>query len=529
MRNLILTGFMGTGKTTVGKILQGMLNMTLVDTDLMIEEREGTKISDIFDIHGEEYFRGLESDAIKAVADGENQIIVTGGGAIVNEDNYNLLKRAGKIVTLSASTDSIISRVAGNDERPLLNGKDLRVEIESLMNIRRKYYNKADLIVDTDEKTPEEVADTIKNYLETKQETVRVELGERSYDIKIGSGILSDTGTELSALGFDDRAVVISNDNIFKLYGDKLIKSLTDAGISVETILVEDGEKSKSLAVANDIITKMLKMRCERSTPLIALGGGVIGDLTGFVSSIYLRGVPFIQVPTTLLAQVDSSVGGKTGVNHELGKNLIGSFYQPRLVMMDTDVLSTLPDDEFLNGIAEIIKYGVISDKELFSYMINNADEILKKGEDSLEPLIHIIKRSCEIKADVVSKDEKESGLRAILNFGHTLGHALEATSSYKGIKHGKAVAIGMVFAAKLSAMKKLCSKEVVDDIISIIDQYGISTDIDLSNIDELINTMKLDKKVKGGNIKFVLPEEIGTILYGIDVNEDELVKLSTS
>jgi 3-dehydroquinate synthase len=523
MRNIIITGFMGTGKTTVAKILEKRLNMKFVDTDKMIEEKAGAGISDIFNNKGESYFRELEREAIKTTAGGSNQIIATGGGAIVDEGNLKALKSAGKIVSLFAGTDTIIKRVSGSDERPLLTGKDLRVEIESLMQKRLKHYKKADFIVNTDGKTPVEVADAIEAHLSKDCETVRVELGERSYDIKIGTGTLESIGAELNSLGFKDKAVLITNEAINKLYADKLTESLEDAGLAVELILVKEGESSKSLDVVNDVITRLLELRCERNTPLIALGGGVIGDLTGFIASIYLRGVPFIQVPTTLLAQVDSSVGGKTGVNHKLGKNLIGSFYQPKLVMMDTEVLDSLPDDEFLNGIAEIIKYGVIRDKKLFEYLRNNADNILRKGKAELG---HIIKRSCEIKADVVSEDERESGLRSILNFGHTLGHALEATSGYKGIKHGRAVALGMIFAAKLSMYKGLCNKSVVDDVINMVEMYGIQTDIEFKDAGKLIETMRLDKKVKKGNIKFVLSNKIGEVSYGINVSEDEITSI---
>jgi 3-dehydroquinate synthase len=524
MRNVILTGFMGTGKTTVGRILEKKLNMKLVDTDDVIEERSAIKIADIFENMGEARFRALESKAIKDVAKGNNQIIATGGGAIVDEDNLRLLKKAGKVICLQAGTDTIIDRICEDNKRPLLKGKDLKIEIEKLMQSRLKYYNKADLILNTDGKEPKEVADEIIDYLNADYEVVRVELGSRSYDIKIGAGIIKNIGSELKSLGYNDKAVVVTNDTVDAIYGDKLLKSLKDAGLDAEKIVVDDSEKSKALNVVNDVITRLLELKCERNTPLIALGGGVVGDLTGFVASIFLRGIPFIQLPTTLLAQVDSSVGGKTGVNHELGKNLIGSFYQPKLVLIDIDVLKTLPDDEMLNGISEIIKYGMIKDTDLFDYLKENKDKIIKKDEDSMK---HIISRSCIIKADVVSADEKEeSGLRSILNYGHTLGHALEALSHYKGIKHGKAVAIGMVFAATLAAKKGLCDKSVINEISCILQMYGIDIDVEIKDVRRIIDTMRLDKKVKKGSIKFVLPFNIGNVEYDVDASEDEISDL---
>lgn len=529
MRNIIITGFMGTGKTTVGRILEKKLNMKFVDTDNLIESRAGKKIADIFKNDGEDYFRKLESEVIMITAKESNQIIATGGGAILNENNLQALKDSGKLFSLFASPDIIVDRVSSNNKRPLLNVKDVKEEVERLLAIRMERYKKADYLINTDGKSAVEIAELIENIISAKYETVSVNLGIRSYDIKIGAGALNNIGAELNSLGFNDRAVIVTNKTIKDLYCDKLYKSLDGALIKHETIIVEDGEKSKSLKVVNDIITKLLEFKCERNTPLIALGGGVIGDLTGFSASIYLRGVPFVQVPTTLLAQVDSSVGGKTGVNHEYGKNLIGTFYQPKLVMVDTDFLKTLPMDEYLNGISEIIKYGVIKDAALFRYLEDSKNKILAMGKDSIEQVAHIIKRSCEIKAEVVSLDEKESGLRSILNFGHTLGHALEATGSYKGIKHGRAVAIGMIFAAKLAVMRGMCDSSVVDRITNLIKAYGISTDIEIKYHEKIIDTMRLDKKVKKGNIKFILPKEIGSVEYDVNVKESEIINALTS
>ncbi len=522
MINVILTGFMGTGKTTVAKILKEKLNMRYVDTDDIIQERAGIKIADIFENMGETHFRKLERDAIRQVTMSGDQVIATGGGAIVDEGNLKALKASGKVICLRARTDTIIDRVCKDDDRPLLQGKDIREKIEKLMQKREEYYNEADYIIDTDEKAPEEIADSIIRYLKADYDTVKVKLGERSYNILIGARILKKVGNELRSLGYTDKAVVVTNSTVNEIYGYRLLKSLKRAGIKAELIVVDDTEKSKSLKVVNDILTKLLELKCERNTPLIALGGGVVGDLTGFVASIYLRGVPFIQLPTTLLAQVDSSVGGKTGVNHKLGKNLIGSFYQPKLVMIDTAVLKTLPDEELLNGICEIIKYGVIKDADLFDYLKDNSAKLLKRDVNSLR---HVIKRSCEIKAEIVSADEREAGLRAILNFGHTLGHALEATSKYKGIKHGRAVATGMIYAANLSFALGACKKALVDDIKGIIDKYGIDTQIRITVAGDIIETMKLDKKVKKGEIKFVLPVKKGEVKYGVSVNEGIIVK----
>src|SRR3990172_3293900 len=259
-------------------------------------------------------------------------------------------------------------------------------------------------------------------------EIVRVELGERSYDIEIGAGLLPSVGEKMRALGLTGRAGVVTNETVAPLYLDAVMKSLSAAGIEAVSLVLPDGEEFKTLPWASHLYDRLMEERFDRKCALVALGGGVIGDLTGFVAATYMRGIPFVQAPTTLLSQVDSSVGGKTGVNHPLGKNMIGAFYQPRLVTADVDTLNTLPREEFLSGMAEVVKYGVIWDAEFFGFIEANRGAILDK-----EPvaLTHIIKRSCEIKALVVGRDERESGLRAILNYGHTVGHAVESLTNY--------------------------------------------------------------------------------------------------
>ncbi|MEK7773341.1 MAG: 3-dehydroquinate synthase, partial [Deltaproteobacteria bacterium] len=279
--------------------------------------------------------------------------------------------------------------------------------------------------------------------------TIRVELGQRSYPIHIERGLLSSIGTRLNDLGFKGRAAVVTNPRVGGLYAKAVCGALEAAGVVPAVITVPDGEEYKTLKEASKVYDGLIERMMERSSPVIALGGGVIGDLAGFVAATYLRGVPFIQIPTTLLAQVDSSVGGKTAVNHPKGKNLIGAFYQPRAVFIDPDALKTLDAREMRAGLAEVIKYGVIWDEGFFSFLEKNAEKLLTPGDE----LITAIEMSCRIKAEVVGLDETESGLRSILNFGHTFAHAIEALSGYGTFKHGEAVAIGMHMAARFSAM----------------------------------------------------------------------------
>ncbi len=350
-------------------------------------------------------------------------------------------------------------------------------------------------------------------------EQVWVELGERSYNIIIDSDILPDIGEVLLPFKLSPKIVVISNPAVFKLYGKTVFESLSEAGFECSEIIIPEGEEYKDYFWTYHILSGLLAHRLDRNSCLIALGGGVIGDITGFAASVYMRGINFVQVPTTLLAQVDSSVGGKTGVNHLLGKNMIGTFYQPKLVWIDADTLMTLPERELLCGISEIIKYGIIWDEELFAFMEQNRDKILKLDFSALK---HIIKRSCEIKADVVSKDEKETGLRAILNFGHTIGHAIETETGYRRFSHGEAVAIGMCLEAEFSSKIGVLNEMGAARIKSLIDSYGLPSELPADiNLDKLIAHMKLDKKVEVGQIKLILPERIGKVIIKKAMVED--------
>lgn len=342
-------------------------------------------------------------------------------------------------------------------------------------------------------------------------EIVAVDLGRRSYQIAIGTGILPRLGERLKSFGFSPTVGVISNPRVFALYGEQVLLSLQVAGFDCFTVLIPDGEEYKDYTWSYYILTELLKRRLDRNSCIVALGGGVIGDMTGFAASTFMRGIHFVQVPTTLLAQVDSSVGGKTGVNHYLGKNMIGTFYQPSLVWIDPSTLGTLPQRELLSGLAEVIKYGIICDEELFDFMSNGKDGIMSLEGAALN---FIIKRSCEIKAKVVADDERENGLRAILNFGHTIGHAIETETRYRRFLHGEAVGLGICLESKLSRLIGLLDKEQLGRITGLIAAYGLPCDLpeDL-NAGNLLSHMKRDKKVVAGEMMFVLPERIGEVV----------------
>lgn len=338
--------------------------------------------------------------------------------------------------------------------------------------------------------------------------TLTVDLGERSYPIHVGEGILSRTGEFLKSAGLSGKVALVTNPTVANFYLQPVSQALTQTGFSVLPVLVPDGEEHKNHESLTAIYDRLVSARLERKSCVVALGGGVIGDLAGFAAATYLRGVPYVQVPTTLLAQVDSSVGGKTGVNHHDGKNLIGAFYQPRLVLIDVDVLATLPRRELVAGLAEVIKYGVIEDVELFRLLENKIERLV--GLDR-ELLIQVITTSCAIKARVVEQDEREDDYRAVLNFGHTIGHALEAATGYREFLHGEAVAIGMAKAAAISSRQGFCDQRSLERIHNLIEKTGLPADLPKSVSGEnLLQRMEVDKKSAGGKIKFVICEGIG-------------------
>ncbi|MBF0607396.1 MAG: 3-dehydroquinate synthase [Candidatus Magnetobacterium sp. LHC-1] len=347
-------------------------------------------------------------------------------------------------------------------------------------------------------------------------EIVPVSLGDRSYDIAIGHGILDAVGQRLKGCGFSKTLALVSNPTVFNLYGERVLASVKAAGFKCSCVLLPDGEEYKDLNWANYILSELLKEGLDRKSALIALGGGVIGDITGFAASIYMRGIGYVQIPTTLLAQVDSSVGGKTGVNHALGKNMIGSFYQPRLVWIDIETLSTLPWRQRLSGLAEVIKYGVIWDADFFRYLVEKTDELLSFIPDNL---IYIITRSCQIKAEVVSGDETESGLRAILNYGHTVGHAIETITGYRKFLHGEAVAIGMYAAACIAVEHSMLAPTDMVQLRNVLESYHLPFSVpDYIDHNQLVGLMYHDKKAVSGGLRFVLPDKIGSVrLVSVD------------
>jgi 3-dehydroquinate synthase len=339
-------------------------------------------------------------------------------------------------------------------------------------------------------------------------QTLAVNLGDRSYPIHVGTGILEQAGELLKQVGIRGKVAVVTNPTVAQLYLDPIHEALSNAEFEVVPILLPDGEEHKNLKSLASIYDRLISERFERKSCVLALGGGVVGDLAGFAAATYLRGVPYVQVPTTLLAQVDSSVGGKTGVNHENGKNLIGAFYQPKLVIIDVAVLRTLPPRELVAGLAEVIKYGIIQDPALFQLLEQRLENLLGLDRELLSQVIAV---SCAIKARVVEADERENDIRAVLNFGHTIGHALEAVTGYRQLLHGEALGVGMVKAAALSVQHGFCDSASFNRVVALVRKAGLPVEMPPGvSLQNLIQAMEVDKKVAGGKIKFVMCEGIG-------------------
>ncbi|MBI1773031.1 MAG: 3-dehydroquinate synthase [Burkholderiales bacterium] len=526
---------MGSGKTTVGRALAKKLNKRFIDTDHEIEARTGVSIPVIFEIEGEASFRQREADVIRDLTGQENIVLATGGGAVLNAESRKYLHERGIVIYLRAGINSILQRTRHDKNRPLLRTADPRKKLEELESQRAPLYQEvAHISIETGRPNVQFLVQTVLDKLaqeklcdipdallsnsktnmsdqstastSTTSAFLNVDLGERSYPIAIGNSLLSDSQFLQSKIK-GKKTVIITNTVVAPLYLATLETALRAAGKEVLSVVLPDGEEQKNWASLMLIFDALLEHKCDRKTTLLALGGGVIGDMTGFAASAYMRGVPFVQIPTTLLSQVDSSVGGKTGINHPLGKNMIGAFYQPEAVIADIGSLQSLPDNELSAGLAEVIKHGAIIDPVFFDWIETNMPALRAKEPKALT---HAILRSCEIKADIVHQDEREGGLRAILNFGHTFGHAIESGLGYGKWLHGEAVGCGMVMAADLSCRLgyiDYVTKTRIKQVVEAAGLPGVAPDL---GEERWLELMEVDKKNEGGKIKFILLKPLG-------------------
>lgn len=511
--NVWFTGFMATGKSRVGSLVAERLGRTFIDTDRLIEERQGRSIADIFSQEGEAGFRIIERETIRELSAREDLVISLGGGSLTIPEAPGIIHGSGLLVRLWARPEVLSERVSRKNNRPLLANLDPAArlaKIQELLEAREKYYALADFSIESTDSHPvEHVAERVVAGLRVwARRAVEVKPhGGDAYPILIGHDWLADFDALLEGLRLSpSHDFLLVTDSNIKNAQQRNLQRISGFAGQCPIFTFPPGETQKSLQVLNRLYTFMLRRGFSRKTCLLQFGGGVVGDMAGFGAATYQRGIPFIQIPTTLLSMVDSSVGGKVAVNHPEGKNMIGAFYQPRAVVIDLSVLETLPRDEFLAGLAEIVKHGVIYDEAYFAFMEQNVDGILRRDPAIMTQLI---RRSCEIKASVVSQDEKETGIRAILNYGHTFGHAIEKITDYSRFSHGLTVALGMRVAGRLATLMGRWSSEEEARQNNLLDKLGLPKEFAVDP-KEAWQAMGVDKKVEKAKRVYILPSRIG-------------------
>jgi 3-dehydroquinate synthase len=526
---LFLVGFMGSGKTAVGQELAQHLGRRFVDTDNLIITKAGKPIPRIFEDDGEERFRTIEAECVAEAAAQSETVIALGGGALIRPENRAVLRETGVSCYLRAAPEILFERVRDDPNRPLLSGLSDEAKLDSIRRMlaeREPTYAASDLVFDTKALTsPQSAAEALECALASPLERkIRVPLGERSYDVIVGAGIADRFGEACASLGLGRQTVLLASPSVVASLVPKLARSLRGTGFAVQTLAIPDGEEQKTFAALEPIYDMLVSGRYDRDCTLVAVGGGVIGDTVGFAAATFLRGVQLIQVPTTVLAQVDASIGGKTGVNHPEAKNMIGAFYQPRLVFTDVDALITLPASQMCSGAVEMVKHAMIADAGLLSLLETHLDAF---GARRLPParLVDLIARNCSIKASVVAADEREGERRQILNYGHTIGHALEAATSYSRFTHGEAVALGMVANGAIALAKGLLAAEHVERQNALLARLGPFPAFDDVAGEALWETMHSDKKVRAGQLTFVLAEAVGRVQIVRDVSREEALR----
>lgn len=507
--NLVLTGFMASGKSTVGRLVADRLGREFIDTDAVIEARTGKRISDIFAEEGEAAFRRLEKELCRELSAPRRLVIATGGGMLLDDENRELIERGGRVICLMVEPEVVIRRLAGCADRPLLAQEDPLLAARRLLEGRLPLYRSFAWQVDTTDLTAEEVVGKVLQQWQARRRVVRTSSGETP--IYIEEGVLNHLGRLVSSVCGNRTLALVSNPTVWEMWGQQARYSLEEAGFPVSRCLIPDGEEHKTLETVRCLYDAFLAAGLDRGSAIVALGGGVVGDVAGFAAATFLRGLPVVQVPTSLLAMVDSSVGGKTGVDLPQGKNLVGAFHPPVLVVIDPLVLGTLSSQQVRCGMAEVVKAGILADPDLFA--------MVQAGPPW--PWIDLLDRSLAVKIDVVQEDPGETGRRAVLNLGHTAGHALERLSDY-ALPHGEAVAIGLVVASHIAAELGVCDQDLPGRVIQALVQLGLPVDWSLPcRPEDVLGAMAHDKKRRAGRQKWILPRGIGDVVITDGVPED--------
>ncbi len=523
MQRIFLTGLPGSGKSSVGHSMAALLGWNFIDTDDLLAGQSGMAVGQALTELGEERFRQLESELLRAAAVAEKVVIATGGGVVISAANREFMRERGLTIYLQVSVETAWQRIqqhlrhsGASVVRPLVVGDDGPQRLLRLYETRKDWYEEAAAHIDTEQHTPELLAQKLVAYVLTSgllasadlpREVITQQLLTSTSQGVVEWGGLRHLPATLRSYELPKRLFIVTDSAVGALYARPLSDVLEEDGFQPRIFTVPAGEASKSFACFQQILDWLVQQKAEQKEAIIALGGGVVGDLAGFVASCYQRGVPLIQVPTTLLAQVDSAIGGKTGINHALGKNLIGAFYQARLIYADPAFLLTLPERVYREGWAEIIKYAMILDAELFTILEAQVSALLARDAGLLSA---IIARCMRMKMDIVQRDERDGGLRTILNYGHTFGHALEAITEYGTWLHGEAVAIGMEVAARIAVASGLLSPEGAKRQRDLLQAFGLPVQCAGVDIDGVMQAMQRDKKVRAGHTRWVLVTGIG-------------------
>jgi 3-dehydroquinate synthase len=548
-QRIFLTGFSFTGKSVVAPLVAQALGWQVVDLDDLIEEAAGKAVPQIFSEEGEHGFRLREREALRDACRRGKVVVATGGGVVLAKENRRAMGEGGFVVCLEARPETILRRMratggGSTSERPLLKGDDPLGRIRNLKGVRQPLYSLADCTIHSDDLSPEEVAaETVRAWrrhpaaplndgnrlaaakgeqlsgvveAETPGVACWVTTETVRYPVYAGWGTLAQLGKRMQAVNLAGAAYVISDSNVCQHYGQEVEKILVDTGFATDSYVIPAGEVSKDLTVASKIFDWLVARKAERKHSIVALGGGVVGDLAGFVAATYLRGIPLVQVPTSLLAMVDASIGGKVAVDHREGKNLIGAFYQPRLVFADVATLQTLPERELTSGWAEVIKHALIMDSELLALLEKRADDLR-----ALQPATttEVVRRSMALKAQVVAEDEREmTGRRSILNYGHTVGHGLESATGYGVLLHGEAVALGMMAAAEVGQAMGVTPPGLLDRQRSLLESFGLPVRIHGIDIEGVLKAISFDKKTSDKSVRWVFLRDIGQPVLRNDV-----------
>ncbi len=528
-RNLILAGFMGSGKSTVGRLCARRLGMDFLDTDEEIARRERMSIPEIFARCGEAYFRARERELADALRARRGCVIATGGGMVADDEVRATLLASGIVVCLTASPEVIVRRVGGESAaqaRPMLRGGDVTSRVAQLLRERAPKYAQLHYHVDTSQRSPSQVADVVCALYAREQARIPVAIpaaGAR-YDVVIGDGVLEVLGFMLAGRGWSPPFAIVTDSVVGEMFAERALRALAHAGLEAFLHIMPAGEASKTLASVEAMYRAFSAHGMERSSPVIALGGGVVGDVAGFAAATFLRGVPFVQVPTTLLAMADASIGGKVGVDTDFGKNLVGAFKQPELVVADVSLLETLPARELRAGLAEVIKSGLLSGGERYDRL----RRFILQGSRSGLTMSDVLADAIHLKRAIVQADPFERDQRALLNLGHTFGHGIEAWSDFR-LRHGEAVSLGMVCAVRLSHAMGFCDAALVEEVIGLLRAAGLPTALgEVSDalagraFDEarIWGYMMSDKKKRAGRLRFILLRAVGDAFVCDQVDE---------